>query len=398
MSFIIDLFKTSFQANGAWYGDPTVSHRDRRPSRQRKRIISNYLAAAFGTSTMEFAPLFTLQVGVKGLAKASALTRENTPAVTSLCFLRDSAEATSAEEAPFVSHCRQLLDQQDDIQAKLVTCHSNGDSRIWDLGLRTSIGAFAENRGSAGLAVRRTVDNRVLYQTRDGVVSLHTPDDGALLHAVETRACTFCTVAPCKSTRAAAMVMEDTTMAAVFDFRAEQQSHSIRTNDESTSGVQDMITSLTLDGYKLYTGHDSGCVRLFDLRLSKRAVETNLYQHPVLSMDVSGSKLLCGTAGDESHATTLHLLNDELKLKKSLDTNPKKPGTSIAQWYNNKTWAAGGWDYRLRIGSGTQLVALGKCQATISTLDWYNDSVLATGTAQGTIDVWKLQRKSKKDG
>lgn len=151
--------------------------------------------------------------------------------VASVCFLPSvgslnnydmlaSDDSDNDEEVSF--RCRDLVSQEKrhdgDITAgardaaaslslsgtRLVSCHTNGEAFVWDLGKRRIVSEFCKRRGQ-GLALRRlsTPCDKILYQTRDpcGTVSIHDSATTNVVTKFETHSLTFCTAAPCAGNR-----------------------------------------------------------------------------------------------------------------------------------------------------------------------------------------------------
>jgi WD40 repeat protein len=163
---------------------------------------------------------------------------------------------------------------------KLISCHTNGDSYVWDLARRKIVQEFTPNRGP-GLALQQidpcmddddhdhasnaSVTN-VMYHTRDsnGTVSLHdlegsSHEDGRHLHTItqfETHAQTFCAATPCKgNSNLIALPLNEDSFATIRDVRVSPTSNPVALvhgagmrdfSDPSLLRKHGMLTSLAL--------------------------------------------------------------------------------------------------------------------------------------------------------
>jgi WD40 repeat protein len=346
-------------------------------------------------------PILTLQVA-KDQTGASVLGGGGSLAsVSSLCFLSarndtapstvtasrddnsdDDSTCSSDEDSEELQlRCRRLVQNErshdQDITARareaaasvslsgyrLISCHTNGDSYVWDLSRRKIVQEFTQNRGP-GLALRRigacadsnAAATSVLYHTRDtnGTVSLHdlegTLDEDRqhfrTLLQFETHAQTFCAATPCSgNSNLLALPSEEDSFATIRDLRISPTSapaaliHGagiLEFKDPSALRRHGMLTSLALSETGSNTGRpilgcgmESGTLFFHDLAMLRgnQGIPAELPQRdpcgikiskdPILALDMTPSVLsetsravgsvvaIAGMAGDAADLNDL---------------------------------------------------------------------------------------------
>jgi WD40 repeat protein len=353
-------------------------------------------------------PILTLQVAKDQTGPSALGDGGSLASVSSLCFLsarNGTASAPSAaandddnsdddstsssddedsEELQF--RCRSLVQNErshdQDITARareaaasvslsgyrLISCHTNGDSYIWDLARRKIVQEFTPNRGP-GLALRQmgcmddddsnasATSTTVLYHTRDrnGTVSLHDlegmgHDDGRHLLTItqfETHAQTFCAATPCRgNSNLIALPLNEDSFATIRDVRMSPTSAPVALihgagmrdfSDPSLLRKHGMLTSLALSETGstnagrpiLGCGMESGTLFFHDLAMlrgnevkpaelrQRDACGIQISKDPILALDMTPSALpetsrsagsvvvIAGMAGDAADLNDL---------------------------------------------------------------------------------------------
>jgi WD40 repeat protein len=227
---------------------------------------------------------------------------------------------------------------------RLISCHTNGDSYIWDLPRRKIVQEFTPNRGP-GLALRQmgpgadddddddsnAPATTVLYHTRDsnGTVSLHdlegtSHEDGRHLRTLvqfETHAQTFCAATPCRgNSNLLAMPLNEDSFATIRDVRVSPTSAPVALihgagmrdfSDPSLLRQHGMLTSLALSETGstnagrpiLGCGMESGTLFFHDLAMlrgnqgksaelrQKDPCGIKISKDPILALDMTPSAL-----------------------------------------------------------------------------------------------------------
>jgi WD40 repeat protein len=356
-------------------------------------------------------PILTLQVAKDQTGPSVLGDGGSLASVSSLCFLsarngtasvpapsaaaRDddnsdddstsSSDDEDSEELQF--RCRSLVQNErshdQDITARareaaasvslsgyrLISCHTNGDSYIWDLARRKIVQEFTPNRGP-GLALRQISSSMddddddssaptatVMYHTRDrnGTVSLHDlegagHEDGRHLRTLvefETHAQTFCAATPCRgNSNLIALPLNEDSFATIRDVRVSPASAPVALihgagirdfSDPSLLRKHGMLTSLALSETGstnagrpiLGCGMESGTLFFHDLAMLRgnecEPVELRqrdpcgiqLSKDPILALDMTASALpetsraagsvvvIAGMAGDAADLNDL---------------------------------------------------------------------------------------------
>jgi len=242
----------------------------------------------------------------------------------------------------------------------LATCHTNGDSILWDLGRQKATNRVAPNRGPA-IALRRCIEGedsatglhtKILLQTRDemGTVTLHDAQapwlrDGLSETArVETCSQTFCQAAPCRGDwRLVALPAYEHDWVTVRDWRVPPSNTPVlsmpasagRAATYDAGGVHDMLTSLAMSTTSEYgrpilaCGMESGNVFFHDLAMlrEKSSIATfapdvlssdvKLSQDPILSLDMMPSSSI--SSAGASVVTIAGMAGDSLELLNLLE-------------------------------------------------------------------------------
>lgn len=324
-----------------------------------------------GRPTLE--PVLTLQVPLDA-ARKSTDKKGSRLSVSSTCFLPNNSQnsmgacdlddCSSDEEEAVSFRCRYLVSKEKrhdgDITAgarnaaaslnlsgtRLVSCHTNGDAFIWDLGQRRIVREFADERRGQGLALRRlsAPSNDILYQTRDpsGTVTIHNAETMNVVTKFETRSLTFCTAAPCEG-NSDLMVLPsaDRCYANVRDIRISPESaplirlHGASLDESVHEEKHGMLTSVAMaaesnGGSVVCCGMESGSVFFHDLRMTSTVVKgegiqykattkgscsVTLGKDPVLGLDLASSAptfgqkrsfvSIAGMAGDAAELSEL---------------------------------------------------------------------------------------------
>jgi WD40 repeat protein len=357
-------------------------------------------------------PILTLQVAKDQTGPSALGDGGSLASVSSLCFLStrngtalapapsaaaaandddnsfgDSSSISDNEESEELQfRCRSLVQNErshdQDITARareaaasvslsgyrLMSCHTNGDSYVWDLARRKIVQEFTPNRGP-GLALRQidpcmdVGDNsnapatKVLYHTRDrnGTVSLHDlegagHEDGRhlpILTQFETHAQTFCAATPCRgNSNLIALPLNEDSFATIRDARVSPTSNPVALihgagmrdfSDPSLLRKHGMLTSLALSETGstnagrpiLGCGMESGTLFFHDLAMLRgnQGKPTELRQRdpcgiqiskdPILTLDMTPSALpetshaagsvvvIAGMAGDAADLSDL---------------------------------------------------------------------------------------------
>jgi WD40 repeat protein len=353
-------------------------------------------------------PILTLQVAKDQTGPSALGDSGSLASVSSLCFLSarngtaraSSAAARDVDDSDDESNsssedddseelqlrCRSLVQNErshdQDITARareaaasvslsgyrLISCHTNGDSYVWDLARRKIVQEFTPNRGP-GLALRRidpcTDDDNsnapataVLYHTRDsnGTVSLHDlegagHEDGRqfpTLVQYETHAQTFCAATPCiGNSNLLALPLNEDSFATIRDVRMSPTSNPAALvhgagmrdfSDPSLLRQHGMLTSLALSESGsmnagrpiLGCGMESGTLFFHDLAMlrgnqgkpatklpQKDPCGIKVSKDPILALDMTASALpktshadasvvvIAGMAGDAADLSDL---------------------------------------------------------------------------------------------
>lgn len=321
-------------------------------------------------------PLIKLQVPLETASLHSGDQASGSrQSVSSVCFLpsnvscscQDSLrESDSSDDEAVSFRCRDLMKEEkrrdDDVTAdarqsaasltlsgmRLVSCHSNGDAFVWDLGRRRIVSDFCERRGQ-GMALRRLggPSTNILYQTRDpiGTISIHNVEKNSVVTTFETHSLSFCTAAPCTGNQSLIVIpTEHRCYAAVRDIRIPPEAapivrfHGAGLDDGENEDKHGMVMSLAMSEANencqrpvVSCGMESGSVFFHDLRMSrspsdaKGAVEGSkhsqcsikLGKDPVLGIDLAPSTTtietkrsfvsIAGLAGDAAELSELPL-------------------------------------------------------------------------------------------
>ena len=300
-------------------------------------------------------PLFTLET-------ASSSISSDGSAVTGVCFVSDpkqtrdiaspknddTSEADSdSEESDCNFQCSNILQHGSNsaiaaathssaashanLQGyKVAACHHDGTCKLWDLSSRRCIAdnVNASKGRKFGLSVRRFGSSRFLYQTRDaaGTVTLHDMHDPSVeVTKIETNSTTFCTMSPCRVSKAASIIdksggstsigqennlvalpTELHSMAIIRDLRsdpASQPAFRVHVGQDRTTPNQynhfgrdnkyGMLMSLALsvqcDTQKLVLGcgMEDGSVLFYDLGASGKGRRPWLVQEPGIGINSS---------------------------------------------------------------------------------------------------------------
>lgn len=328
-------------------------------------------------------PIVTLQVplGSSKGAGSNDNTTGNRFSVSSVCFLPggissdnhdsqsdDSDDSISSSDEEPTFRCRDLVQQETrhegDITAdarstaaslslsgtRLVSCHSNGDAFVWDLGRRRIVSNLLRDNRGQGMALRRlgeATSTKFLYQTRDllGTVSIHDAETTDIVTAFETRSLSFCSSAPCGGNNSLVVLpTQHRCYATVRDIRISPESPPIITfhgaclDDSENDDAHGMLMSLAMSEARgeesgnpvVSCGMESGTVFYHDLRLLSRALEEKentggsvvgscsikLGKDPVLGLDLASSAptsangknsfvTIAGMAGDAADLSEL---------------------------------------------------------------------------------------------
>jgi WD40 repeat protein len=346
-------------------------------------------------------PILTLQVAKDQTGPSALGDGGSLASVSSLCFLSarngtslapsavvrddddsdDDSDSSSDDEdsEELQLRCRRLVQNErshdQDITARareaaasvslsgyrLISCHTNGDSYVWDLARRKIVQEFTPNRGP-GLALRR-IDpcmnsdddsnapaTTVLYHTRDvnGTVSLHDLEGSAPLLQYETHAQTFCAATPCiGNSNLLALPLNEDSFATIRDVRMSPTSHPVALihgagmrdfSDPSLLRQHGMLTSLALSETGsmnagrpiLGCGMESGTLFFHDLAMlrgnqgkpatklpQKAPCGIQISKDPILALDMTPSALpetsradgsvvvIAGMAGDAADLSDL---------------------------------------------------------------------------------------------
>jgi len=394
---------------------------------------------------------------------------------TSLCFVEgrnnprssneseyDDSDSDSSEDLAFrsssliktTSSAFKQQQRQNLLKDRLlVSCHQNGEARIWDCFLQKTVSVILSDRVGAGMAVKRLDDpTLIMYQTRDanGTVSIHSIErfgsTSSVVRQYETYSATFCHATPCRgNVHLIALPTRQETVINVMDDRDRVPIFATTTSPMSNHG---MVTSIAMSDTEsnrpvLVCGMESGSVIFHDFS-SGRSVkgEYNLTKDPILALDLVPSSMkshmggqshpspsvvaAVGMAGDSIEVAELPvqeqgrvaLLRAEMKddgievpqwtirtrarlstCRVDNDDSSGKPGVSICRFRpdDGRLFAVGGWDNRVRLferSNGTPLAILRGHVGSVNAMDWARDAVdsglLATaGGEDATISFWQ---------
>jgi WD40 repeat protein len=245
----------------------------------------------------------------------------------------DSYTSESDEDLPFRSSrlaattCSAFKQEQRRELLKnrlLVSCHQNGDARIWDCEKQRAISNINPQRDGAGMAVKRCDDHAmIMYQTRDqkGTVSIHSVErfgsSASLVREYETYSSTFCTASPCRgNAHLMALPSRQETGVTVMDDRDRVPAFAT-----SLASDHGMVTSLAIASSAggrpvLACGMESGSVVFYDFS-SGRIVkgEYSLTRDPILALDlVSSVKAGVSESKDLSVVAVAGMAGDSLEV------------------------------------------------------------------------------------
>ena len=317
-------------------------------------------------------PIIKLQVPLETASRSQEEASGSRLSVSSVCFLSSTgicssdslSESDSSDDEAVSFRCRDLVKEEkrrdDDITAdarqsaaslslsgmRLASCHSNGDTFVWDLRRRRIVSDFCERRGQ-GMALRRLggSSTNILYHTRDplGTVSIHDADRNNVVTTFETHSLSFCTAAPCAGSQSLIVLpTENRCYAAVRDIRVPPDAtpivrfHSAGLDEGDNEDKHGMLMSLAMSEANedfgrpvVSCGMESGTTFFHDLRVSQYPIETKevmfgskhcqcsikLGKDPIIGIDLapsattSGNKRsfvsIAGLAGDAAELSEL---------------------------------------------------------------------------------------------
>ena len=334
-------------------------------------------------------PVVTLQVPID----LSVPSKEKTPgsrfSVSSVCFLplSDSAhdsQTDSSDDEEMSFRCRDLVKQEKrhdrDTTAgardaatslslsgtKLVSCHLNGDSFVWDLGRRRIVSEFCKRRGQ-GMALRRMggSSRNILYQTRDpqGIVSIHDTETSEVVTNFQTHSFSFCTAAPCSGNNSVLVLpTAHECFAEVRDIRVSPESlpvirfHGAGLTLNADERKHGMLTSVAMseptadNGCPVAAcGMESGTAFFHDLRMPRyptyegkviegsRLISCNvkLGKDPVLGIDLASSSTRSGNG--RSFVSIAGMAGDATDLSELPVEERGTVGVIKASFHNNES-------------------------------------------------------------
>lgn len=359
-------------------------------------------------------PIVTLQV-----------MSNNVAPVASVCFLsKCSQEDDSSDDDDddgMVFRSRELqsskIRAQHSLEAYLLaSCHTNGDAHLWDLQTKRVIYTFPTK--APGLAMAKVMGNHLAYQTRDGVVTIHTVATTTrdVVMTLNTGSKTFCAMAVCHG-RDDLVVLpsEDRSYCTIHDLArpTAEATHLHASGGESRHG---MLMSLAMRDSIVACGMEDGTLFIHDLTKSC-SCSVKISQEFILGLDLAPSVeasmvAIVGVAANaedleerpESERGTVAVVKctmiDPLHAKLrcrvgtcSLDGGGK-PGVDVGRFRpDGRLFAIGGWDKRVRLldrRHAKPLALLKGHSASVSALDWASNSILASGDKDGTIQVWNV--------
>eukprot|EP00525_Craspedostauros_australis_P002053 CAMPEP_0198124112 /NCGR_PEP_ID=MMETSP1442-20131203/39162_1 /TAXON_ID= /ORGANISM="Craspedostauros australis, Strain CCMP3328" /LENGTH=432 /DNA_ID=CAMNT_0043783443 /DNA_START=1 /DNA_END=1296 /DNA_ORIENTATION=+ len=278
----------------------------------------------------------------------------------------------------------------------LLACHQDGTLQLWNVQQQKRI-TFANmniERAAQGLCVRRTsTSHQFLYQTRDGVVSIHSASDGqyTTIRTYHTHARTFCQASPCcNDPQLFALPHSNEHAAAIVDLRS-QPPVAILEHDKRYG----MLTSLAMshkNEHIVACGMENGTVVYHDRR--RQRSECSISETPVLALDLQYPHCVAATAD-----TVAILKRDQCTFRTSA------AGSSICR-FRGRLFAVGGWDHRVRIFNcanrgllmallkdPTAITPASTASQSVTALDWSPDAretgLLATASTNANdILIW----------
>ena len=372
-------------------------------------------------------PILTLQASSNKVAP-----------VSSLCFLSkhidiDLNEVLSSdshdENDHVVFRSQQLQSRRSRVQQSLsktllASCHTNGDAYLWDLQLKRIIYTFPNSTGTSGLSMKRVMGNHLAYQTRDGLVTIYKNISSAthrqVLLKLSTGAQTFCSMAVCQNNdHMLVLSSEDRFCCTIHDLNQPKSAGSTPKLVLHASGGDErhgMLMSLAIRDSIVACGMEDGTLFLHDIEKKGCLCSLKLSQNFVLGLDLAQSVegSFVAIVGVVANAEDLEELPEsergtvavvkcnvdplQAKLRCRVGTctldGGGKPGVDVAFFRpDGRLFAIGGWDKRVRVldrRQGKSLAILKGHTSSVSALAWANNTVLASGDRDGSIQVWNI--------
>lgn len=356
-------------------------------------------------------PILTLQVSTNKVAP-----------VASLCFLPKCSESGESsdddDDDDMVFRSLELQSpksrtQQSVAKYWLASCHTNGEAHLWDLQSKRVVYTFPSK--APGLAMKKVLGNHLAYQTRDGIVSIYNPSTRVVVIDINTGSKTFCAMAVCQGRdHIVVLPCDDKSYCAIHDL-SQPRTAGTRLHASGGEGRHGMLMSLAMRDSIVACGMEDGTLFFHDIKKSC-SCHVKISQEFILGLDLAPSVetsmvAIVGMAANaedledrpESERGTVAVVKcilDPLEAKVrsrvatcSLDGGGK-PGVDVGRFRpDGRLFAVGGWDKRVRVldrRHAKPLALLRGHTESVSALDWANNTVLASGDKDGTIQVWNV--------
>lgn len=362
----------------------------------------------------KISPFCTLQVGSKSR-------------VSSLCFLpKENDTDSSDEDEPFVLRSHELLPAASSAQQTLsrdyhlASCHVDGEAHVWDLSTSRVKFSFGRNNGeNSGLAVKVVEGKKLAYQTRDGTVSIHDLNSMKALVSWEQMSQSFCALAVCRNrNHILALPSEEKEVCTIRDLRCIGDSVQFRVGGEKNR--HGMLMSLAMSDPIVACGMEDGNLLFHDWRMPTSVLSTvKLSQYFILGLDLVPSLAdnlvaIAGMAGnsedldglpssEQGTVAVVKCAMDSGKMHAALRArvgtcslaSGGKAGVDVARFRpDGRLFSVGGWDKRVRLFDRRNASLLGILKGhsgSVTTLDWANNSILASGDDNGMIYIWNAR-------
>jgi WD40 repeat protein len=266
-------------------------------------------------------------------------------------------------------------------------------------------------------------DTKLAYQTRDGRVSifdLRQQQQPKKVLEIQTGSQGFCAMAVSKGPNATNNIMalpsDDPSDCTIHDIR--QKDSTFHFPGGGVDADHGMLMSLSMVDSIVACGMENGTLCFHDLRKPGRFCSVKLSPNFIIGLDmvpsIEGSMVavtgMAGNAEDlellpESERGTVAVVKCsvgpelfEASVRSRVGTcslsGGGKPGVDVCRFRpDGRLFSIGGWDKRVRLferSKATPLALLRGHTASVCSLDWASNSLLASGDKDGTIHIWNV--------
>lgn len=286
---------------------------------------------------------------------------------------------------------------------RLLAGTEKGTVHLWDL--QTNRSPLHFDVGSQPITALHHTDDVLITQEKGGTIKNWNLDNSGyvLRYSIDTDHPAFCRSEFIENFGLLAVPVKENEISVIALDSFEERLRLVPNPSSTPLGSVSCIKSIDINGQQyLLAGYESGHLLTWDIRISKAINQEKLLEECPMAVDYDtySNRGVCAGPTDKISVFTYQL--QTIEINKKLDISIKNPGINCLRIRSDqKVFASGGWDGRIRIFSWKSLRPLavltehkngGVMDIAYSTgkVQMWNAPIMAAGGMDGQITLWDL--------